>query len=321
LALVNQYQILELRKLPGLNLFHHDMPLHSADWNKDNSESGFSPTDRQRIDSLRDSAGQDVDCVYRISSPFQASAETDTRKTLTFIVTELGPFAISFTEGSHRPNSFTRHDSRVVTASHWSRDRLVDWGFKADKVIVVPHSVDSADFRLLTGAESLNSRKAFGISEDEIVFLNVGAAMWNKGVDLLLLAFAHLRGAGRRIRLILRDRIDMYGVSLTTEIQKLSVKNHGLFTAGTMAAVSVIQNDMTREHLRFLYGAADCYVSPYRAEGFNLPVLEAIACGTPVIVTRGGCRLWRPGVTGKTCYAATATPPRARAMPCENSCK
>ena len=33
---------------------------------------------------------------------------------------------------------------------------------------------------------------------------------------------------------------------------------------------------------------ADCYVSPYRAEGFNLPVLEAIACGTPVIVTEGG---------------------------------
>jgi glycosyltransferase involved in cell wall biosynthesis len=34
--------------------------------------------------------------------------------------------------------------------------------------------------------------------------------------------------------------------------------------------------------------AADLYVSPYRAEGFNLPVLEAAACGIPVICTRGG---------------------------------
>ena len=37
-----------------------------------------------------------------------------------------------------------------------------------------------------------------------------------------------------------------------------------------------------------LYQAADAYVSPYSAEGFNLPVLEAIACGVPVICTKGG---------------------------------
>jgi glycosyltransferase involved in cell wall biosynthesis len=55
-----------------------------------------------------------------------------------------------------------------------------------------------------------------------------------------------------------------------------------------MAAITVIQDDISRDHLRHLYAAVDCYVSPYRAEGFNLPVLEAIACGTPVIVTRGG---------------------------------
>jgi glycosyltransferase involved in cell wall biosynthesis len=33
---------------------------------------------------------------------------------------------------------------------------------------------------------------------------------------------------------------------------------------------------------------ADAYVTPYRAEGFNLPALESQTCGTPVIATSGG---------------------------------
>jgi glycosyltransferase involved in cell wall biosynthesis len=37
-----------------------------------------------------------------------------------------------------------------------------------------------------------------------------------------------------------------------------------------------------------LYRASDCYVSAYRAEGFNLPVLEALASGVTPIVTAGG---------------------------------
>jgi glycosyltransferase involved in cell wall biosynthesis len=55
-----------------------------------------------------------------------------------------------------------------------------------------------------------------------------------------------------------------------------------------MSAIAVIGGNLSPAQLRALYGIADCYVSPYRAEGFNLPVLEAIACGTPVIVTQGG---------------------------------
>ena len=288
LALVNQYQILELLKLQGLCLFHRDAPLHVLDWNRDTRTSGFSAADRLLIDTLSDCADETTDCVYRIFSPFRASAEADRRRSITFIVTELGPFFVSFENGSKRSEVFTRGDSSIVTPTSWSRDRLVDWGFDSEKVSIVPHGVDANHFRPLHGAERDASRKILGFREDEIVFLNVGAAVWNKGIDLLLLAFGHLRRADRRIRLILRDRVDMYGFSVATEIQKLAKKNPGLFIADTMKAVTVVQDDLSRDHLRLLYGSADCYVSPYRAEGFNLPVLEAIACGTPAIVTRGG---------------------------------
>lgn len=38
-----------------------------------------------------------------------------------------------------------------------------------------------------------------------------------------------------------------------------------------------------------LYQASDALVAPYRAEGFNLPVLEGLACGLPaIIISKGG---------------------------------
>ena len=40
--------------------------------------------------------------------------------------------------------------------------------------------------------------------------------------------------------------------------------------------------------MAMLYQVVEVYVSPYRAEGFNIPVLEAAASGLPVICTRGG---------------------------------
>ena len=40
--------------------------------------------------------------------------------------------------------------------------------------------------------------------------------------------------------------------------------------------------------MKALCNACAAYISPYRAEGFNLPPLEAAACGLPILVTQGG---------------------------------
>jgi tetratricopeptide (TPR) repeat protein len=55
-----------------------------------------------------------------------------------------------------------------------------------------------------------------------------------------------------------------------------------------VAPVVVLSEDVGPEELASLYRAADCLVQPYRAEGFCLPALEALACGVPVIATAGG---------------------------------
>ena len=52
--------------------------------------------------------------------------------------------------------------------------------------------------------------------------------------------------------------------------------------------IHYLDEQLTSEQLAGLYRRSDVLVAPYRGEGFSLPTLEAMACGTPAIVTRGG---------------------------------
>lgn len=288
IALVNQLQILELLTFDGLDLYHEDLPFAFPNWSRADNGSGLSVANQMLVDALRPPAGRAVDCVYRIGSPFRVGPADDRRRTVTFMVTELGLTEANFAHGLRDSAAFTRDGNAIVTPSRWSRDRLVDWGFDHDRIEIIPHGVDADTFAPLRADERREARRILGVDDDEILFLNVGLPSWNKGVDLLLLAFARLRAAGRKVRLILKDQRDLYGQPVGKLITTLAAGCSSLTTSDTLAAISLIGTNLGTAELRSLFGAADCYVSPYRAEGFNLPVIESIACGTPVIVTKGG---------------------------------
>lgn len=292
-ALVNQCQILELLRLPGVQLFHRDMPFAMSHWNSTQHDPGFAPDDAARIAALAEPRGQAIDAIFRLCSPFRTGhdcpeAQGDAVPTLTFMVTEMGLTEKSFEAGAAQSDAFTRGANAIVTPTRWSRDRLLDWGFAPDKVHVVSHGVNAATFRPLTDGEREQSRRNLGIEEGQFVFLNLGAALWNKGLDVLLLAYATLRMKHRHLRLVLKDQRNLYGVSIDATLAKLCQEYPERFGAETLASIAAVNVNLSQQQLRVLYGMADCYVSPYRAEGFNLPVLEALACGTPAVVTAQG---------------------------------
>lgn len=286
-ALVNQCQILEMAKRPGLELFHRDLPFAMGHWNAKSHGAGFSPEDAALLDALREPDGP-VDAIYRISSPYHASPEGDATPVVTFMVTEMGLQRKNLGEEALARHAYTAGRRCIVTPTRWSRERLLEVAFEPEKVHVVPHAVDAAAFHPPSPQERALSRQNCGLREGEFVFLNVGAAMWNKGVDLILIAFARLKRAGRPVRLVLKDHRSLYNVSVDRMLQHVMQTQPGLIDGSVMEAIQTVPVNLDREGMRMLYGIADCYLSPYRAEGFNLPVLEAVACGLPVIVTEGG---------------------------------
>ena len=66
-------------------------------------------------------------------------------------------------------------------------------------------------------------------------------------------------------------------------------KKYNLINEKMMRDIKIISKNLNLKEIKDLYSITDCYVSPYRAEGFNLTPLEAAACGSQIVITKGGC--------------------------------
>ncbi len=92
-----------------------------------------------------------------------------------------------------------------------------------------------------------------------------------KGMDYFIEAVKHLVESGMRFELWL----------ITKETEALNPFED-------MEIPCLIMDGDTDQKLRRLYSSADVYVSSSITEGYNLPPLEAMACGTPVVMTDSG---------------------------------
>lgn len=288
-AMVNQHQLLAWQAHGGVALQHADLPFFRPHWNAGRHDPGLAPAQRAQLASLPPPDGRRPDAIYRIAFPADVSpARAEGVPQFSFMVCEYGLPRSYLAAGLARPAELLRDIDRVVTPSHWARAHLVRHGLPEQQVLVVPHGVDTEAFAAPDAAEREALRQAFGFGPGHVVFANVGIPTWNKGVDTLLVAFARVRARHPNARLVLKNHRSLYGLSADPVFQGVARAHPGLLTPEVMASIFLIEHNLGQAELRALYACADAYVSPYRAEGFNLPVLEALACGTPVIVTAGG---------------------------------
>lgn len=160
----------------------------------------------------------------------------------------------------------------IITGSqHAKKDILQRWKIPDKKIKVIPHAV-SKRFYPMKSLNLLSKVKAkYGIKKDYMLY--VGNFKPHKNVSSLLEAFALLPPRLRdNYQLILSGKLDAYSAQLNAIAEDLRLTKKVVFT-GTV----------DEEDLPPLYSGAIIFLFPSLYEGFGLPPLEAMACGTPVI--------------------------------------
>ena len=169
-------------------------------------------------------------------------------------------------------NKILKDASKVIALTRTEAEQYKKMGVDEDKIEIMPNGIDLSEYENLP--EKGEFRKKYSISDDEKIILYLGRLHKIKGVDLLVKAFADLIKELDDVRLVIAGPDDGFLSTLKGQIEDLKIGAKILFTG------PLYERDKLEA-----YVDADIYVLPSVYETFPVTVLEACACGTPVIVT------------------------------------
>ncbi len=165
-----------------------------------------------------------------------------------------------------------KKSEKILVPSNFVKDLIVNkWRINPDKIVVTYEAVDN---QILNLSRKLNQEKLlekFGIKPPFIFY--VGNAHPHKNVEGLIGVFRQLREKYRYLQLVLAGHDHYFWQRIKRQYRK-----EGIIYTGQV-------ND---RELVALYKSAKCFVMPSFEEGFGIPILEAMACGTPVVSSNAG---------------------------------
>jgi glycosyltransferase involved in cell wall biosynthesis len=163
-----------------------------------------------------------------------------------------------------------RNAARVIVGSAHTRDELVTcYDLPPEKVVVTPYAADPIYAPIPADQAREAVAKRFGVRDAYV--LAVGVIQPRKNLPRLVRAFARVADQFPH-RLLLVGKQGWAAEELLAAIDLARLAERVQFTGYVADA-----------DLPALYAAADLFVYPSLYEGFGLPTLEAMACGTPVL--------------------------------------
>jgi glycosyltransferase involved in cell wall biosynthesis len=172
------------------------------------------------------------------------------------------------------PKTAIKRASAIITVSHAARESIVEHsGLKADHIFVT-YEAASPSFKQIKAEQSIESvRQKYKLPPDFI--FAIGSADPRKNINALVQAYVLLsQELKEKYPLLIVWTHSLLTDELSQKIEELGLTKYVRFL-----------RQVSTDDLVLLYNVASLFVFPSLYEGFGLPLLEAMACGVPVIAS------------------------------------
>ena len=159
------------------------------------------------------------------------------------------------------PDALRRAD-KIIAVSKFTKNELIKFlGIEEEKIGVIYHGVDHKVYKPM---DKEYCRSKLGLSMDYKYILVVASGLRQKRLDIVKKVFSEIRRIREDVRLL-------------------------YVGSGELSGDSIINLGVVKgEDMPLIYNSADVYFHPSEYESFGLPILEAMACGLPVIASNKG---------------------------------
>ena len=172
------------------------------------------------------------------------------------------------------PSSCRRADHIIAVSECTKRDLVEIYGLDPDRITVTEEG-PAENCKPMDPAACRNELlSSYGLESPFVLY--VGRPDPRKNLPRLLAAFAELKKKGTPHKLVMVGSKPRDGSDILSAARNPWLLDHVMFTGHVPA-----------DHLPVFYNAASAFVYPSIYEGFGLPVVEAMACGTPTITSTG----------------------------------
>lgn len=310
-AMVACFQLVSFLRRKDVDVFIRETEYFRPHWNA-TKKLVYPEAYNEIVRGAKRHNGERVDVVYRLSYPYDISVPPQFLNTpiVVFHTAEFGKVDFQYFQFDKLTTARIVDDSTIqdyiathqnvyfTSPSTWSEHGLSlylspEENTRRNKVIT--HGVDTSIFKR-DATNRANIRQKYKVLDTDTLFINIGSMTKNKGIMEILVAMHLLVNVNNKtdMKLLLKGTGDLYQSRKFLEIYFEELQKQKVMSANDVKTLlqggHIIFTETTIGYktLNDLYNAADVYVSPYLAEGFNLTVLEAIAVGMPVVVSADG---------------------------------